>query len=126
MKTIFSERLSKILDDKGMKQNELADLAQTTEATVSRYLSGERAPHTDVLVAIAKNLNVSVDYLLGVTDVPYVNSALSTEESILVSAYNRVSDRDYSIIWQLLEPYLKPSERGLLRQSDTTDKRAEA
>lgn len=125
-KSVFPDRLQKALEDKGMKQNELADLSQTTEATISRYLRGDRAPHVDVLVEISKALNVSIDYLLGVTDIPYINSAYTTEERLLVAAFNKASERDSSIIWQLLDPYLTQSERGSLSRYRASSVKAEA
>lgn len=116
MTTTFQERLSKVIEERGLKQKDLAEIAQTTEATISRYFNGERTPHIEVLVSISKSLNVSIDYLLGVSDVPYVNNGYSTEERILVSAYSKANERDTTIIWQLLEPYLNNREKGLYQQ----------
>lgn len=46
-------------------QKQLAELAGLTEATVSRYISGDREPKAETLADIATALHTSTDYLLG-------------------------------------------------------------
>ena len=43
---------------------------KTNQNTISRYESGEREPGINEIIAIADYFDVSVDYLLGVTDNP--------------------------------------------------------
>ncbi len=62
----FGERLSAILHEKNITQKELAARINTTEATLSRYISGEREPKACVLAEIATALDLSSDYLLGI------------------------------------------------------------
>jgi transcriptional regulator with XRE-family HTH domain len=66
----FSIRLKEALKSKGMTQMELAEKADTTAATISRYLSDNRTPNIILLNNIASALNVTADYLLGNTDDP--------------------------------------------------------
>lgn len=62
---IFSKMLKEQLKKKGMTQKELAERIDTTEVSVSRYVSGQRIPKATVLLKIATALGVSTDYLLG-------------------------------------------------------------
>ncbi len=62
------ERLSQLIQEKNITQRELANKTGMTECTISRYCSGERTPHADNLRRIAKALDVSSDYLLGLSD----------------------------------------------------------
>ena len=41
--------------------------------SISRYETGEREADYETLIAIADYFNVSIDYLLGRTDNPYLN-----------------------------------------------------
>ena len=41
-------------------------MIDSTEATISRYISGVREPKAEVLAEIAKVLNTTSDYLLGI------------------------------------------------------------
>ena len=61
----FGERLACILSQQGMTQRELANLSEVDETSLSRYINGTRRPCMDVLVRIARTLNVSVEYLTG-------------------------------------------------------------
>ena len=61
----FSERLSCLLSQRGLTQRELAGMCGVDEASMSRYVNGSRKPCMDVLVRIANELNVSVEYLTG-------------------------------------------------------------
>lgn len=62
----FGDRLQGLLQDQGVTQKELAIRIGTTEATISRYVSGDREPKADVLANIATALHTTSDYLLGI------------------------------------------------------------
>lgn len=62
----FGDRLQGLLRDQGVTQKDLAIRIGTTEATISRYVSGDREPKADVLANIATALHTTSDYLLGI------------------------------------------------------------
>ena len=64
----FKKRVKDIMQNKGLKQSDLAKMTGIAEATISRYCNGRRTPNIKALVKIAKILNVSTDYLLGIKD----------------------------------------------------------
>ena len=66
MSKAFGERLLSLLQKQGMTQKQLADRLNTTEATLSRYVNGDREPKADMLANIATALNATSDYLLGI------------------------------------------------------------
>lgn len=49
-------------------QKWLAETIGTAEATICRYVKGERVPNAYVLGAIAKALGVSCDWLVGLEE----------------------------------------------------------
>jgi len=53
---------------KGLNQSELAELVGVQSKIISRYETGVNYPTVDTLLKISEALNVSVDYLLGITD----------------------------------------------------------
>ena len=61
----FIERVRSLMKEKNMSQKELAEKAGITEASMSKYLSGERTPRVDVIVNLANALETTTDYLLG-------------------------------------------------------------
>ena len=51
-----------------LSQEELAEAIQTVQATISRYERGENDPTAEVLAALARALNTSSDWLLGLSE----------------------------------------------------------
>lgn len=49
-----------------MNQRELSIKTNITEVSLSRYIKGIRVPKVTVLATIARALNTSVDYLIGI------------------------------------------------------------
>lgn len=64
----FSYRLTVLLDESNMSQTQLAKKVGTTNVTICRYINGERIPRIDVVSKIAAVFNVSLDYLLGISE----------------------------------------------------------
>ena len=62
------DRLKLALVKRGMNQYELADMVYVSHSTISQYVNGERGKKYAPLVDICKALNVSADYLLGLSD----------------------------------------------------------
>lgn len=107
----FSNILYDLLQQSGITQRMLAEKANTTEATISRYLTcADRMPRVDLVVSIAKALNVSTDYLLGLTSVPTSNEYTGEVEE-LISCYTRASDSDRKVIWAVMDKYQTPNIR---------------
>lgn len=64
----FSYRLTVLLDESNMTQTQLAKEIGTSNVTICRYLTGARIPRLDVITKIASVFNVSLDYILGISD----------------------------------------------------------
>ena len=67
--------IAKIRRDKGLSQEELAELAMISRISVARYETGKFEPGAQALNRIADALEVSTDELLGRPDrvTPFVN-----------------------------------------------------
>lgn len=65
---LFNERLKEIRTKKELTQEEFAKLLNISPSSISLYESGSREPSLATLVNIAKILDVSTDYLLGLSD----------------------------------------------------------
>ena len=62
---IIGERLTELLKERRMTQKQLSELIGVTEATVSRYITGDRTPKSGILANMATALHTTSDYLLG-------------------------------------------------------------
>ncbi len=107
----LSERLIKAAQIRGVTQAWIAAEANTSTANVSRYFQGKQAPAAlDIMANISKALNISADYLLGITDSPFSNEPSNQVDAELVSCYLRASDADKQVVWALLKKYVLDSE----------------
>ena len=62
------QRIRDLREDKDLTQKELAAYLQCTQVAYSYYELGRRDIPTDVLCRLSAFYDVSVDYLLGLTD----------------------------------------------------------
>jgi transcriptional regulator with XRE-family HTH domain len=67
---ICGSRIKFLREKKNEMQGELADLLKICRTAVCRYEMGNRVPDYSTLIILAQHFNVSIDYLLGVTDIP--------------------------------------------------------
>lgn len=73
-KEVFSERLKAAMKKQNLKQIDLVRAAQAQgiklgKSHVSQYVSGKTVPRTDILLFLAKTLQVEEEWLIGVSNV---------------------------------------------------------
>lgn len=57
-------RLKKIAKHNKLTQAQMGEQLDITNSAICRYMKGNRMPHCEVIVSIAKKYGVSTDYLL--------------------------------------------------------------
>lgn len=68
-KSSFSSRIKKLRSIQNLTQTEFADKIGTTQATLSSYENTDKTPSLDIVKNIAEIFTVSIDWLLGFSDV---------------------------------------------------------
>ncbi len=66
----LAERLEELKESRNLKQKEIASAVGVPLRTYQRYEYGEREPQASVLIRMADYFHVSIDYLVGRTDIP--------------------------------------------------------
>ena len=84
----LGELLAELRHDRGLKQEELADILHLSKSTISSYERGQQLPPLDKLVCLADFFHVTTDYLLGRCDVSVSPDSLNAE---LLSCDDRLS-----------------------------------
>lgn len=85
------ERLRQLRMEKGLTQTALAHSLSVSKAAISTYETGLRNPPDATLVDMARFFNVSVDYLLGVSDMrcafrtAFSQDELAVAEAVIIS-----------------------------------------
>ena len=75
----LGELLAELRHDRGLKQEELADILHLSKSTISSYERGQQLPPLDKLVCLADFFHVTTDYLLGRCDVSVSPDSLNAE-----------------------------------------------
>jgi transcriptional regulator with XRE-family HTH domain len=65
---VFGDRLVYAMTIRNISRQDLADRIYSAPSTISGYRIGRRSPDVRQLASIARELNISLDFLLGLTD----------------------------------------------------------
>ena len=65
---LYSERIKKLRQEKGMSQQDLGDMIGVTKVSICGYENGTRTPSLETFDILADVLETSTDYLLGRID----------------------------------------------------------
>ena len=72
----FGKRLTEIMQENGINRAALKDATGISFQSISNYLNDKRKPDCEMVAAIAKALNISADYLLGLSEVSTRNETI--------------------------------------------------
>lgn len=100
MDSIIYQRVSALCSEKGITINKLEKEIGVAVATIQRWQDTKRSPSVENVRAVAQYFNVSIEYLLGETEVR------STVRQIL-------SEDDGIISWQRAMEKMKPSDKTM-------------
>lgn len=75
---IFGNRLLKTREEHGETQDQLAEAIGITRQSLSRYEISDRTPNIEIVCNIARHYNISVDYLLGLSDIQNTDKNVET------------------------------------------------
>ena len=89
------KNLKKIREAKNLTQQNIADMLNIQRPTYTRYENGEREPDFETVLKLSEILEVSVDYLLGKTDIPTtLDEELEGEEFALWGEVHDLSEEE--------------------------------
>lgn len=97
------ERLKALREKAKVNQEDLASSIHTSRGTYSMYENGHRQPPYEVLVNLADYYHVSVDYLLGLTDLPDAPPQITEEEYKLLKKFRRLDKRGRQVTFAVVD-----------------------
>ncbi|MGX9756772.1 helix-turn-helix domain-containing protein [Clostridioides difficile] len=89
----LGDRISKLRKELDINQKELANKIGITEASLSRYENNLREPKSEIIVRLAKELNTSTDYLLGINE----NTKINREDKLIIESLS-VSEKTKQLL----------------------------
>ena len=119
---IRHDRLKFARERKGLTQAEVTTLTKLSGRQLSERENSDGVMQSDTLAALARVLEVSVDWLMGLTDDLHGHQqrALSDEENRLLVAFR---DLDYDAGADLFDARLSAVLRNRFRKPSTTEGR---
>ena len=66
------KRIRDLREDNDLTQRQLASVLSCSQQVYSNYELGQRDIPTDILIKLSSFYNVSVDYILGISDNPKI------------------------------------------------------
>lgn len=105
-------RIKELRTEKGITQADLAKILKISDRAVGYYENGDREPDYSTLLKIATYFDVSIDYLLGVSDIKNTNTDNSTEPKdewlyAFNNGYNDLEEADKEVLKATFDAYLK-------------------
>ncbi len=94
----LSERIKSIRKNAGLTQQEFGLLFGVAKNTVCQYETGRSAPSDDIKIAIANHFDVSMDYLMGNTDVTGMDSKTPSVFASQITADGITAIHTYSAL----------------------------
>ena len=76
------KRLKELREEKGISQQKLADEFHTSQQSIWKYENGLSEPDIKTLMQFADFFDVSVDYLIGVSDIKMRTHTASVKQLI--------------------------------------------
>ena len=119
-KAMFAKQFKELIDKRGLTQRAVAERINTTETTISRYVSGDRTPNIETAVELASVLGVTLDVLVG-ADLPAAGRT-PPDVNILVACYEKAPIADRQVLWSLLDRYMTPEQRVIITSMQREEK----
>lgn len=118
---MLGKKIRELREENNITQQDLAKYLKVAKSTLSQYETGSRIPNDDIKKAIALKFNVSIDYLLGLTNIPntvddYIQKSntnsyhINDDEQTLIRKYRQLKAEDRQIIDTMLERFVPTKE----------------
>lgn len=116
-------RIKLLREEKGLKQEELAKILSIAPSTIGMYERDAREPNDEIKIKIADYFGVSVDYILGKSDVrnpDKIKNIITDVKLIPVPIVGRVPAGEPLLASENIEGYLPidPSMYGISNPDD--------
>ena len=112
----FQERLHQLRRQRGLSQENLAEVIGVTRQAVQKWESGASRPDMDNLVALSRYFETTLDYLITGEEAPSASSALPAQSQTIIHNYYHRWEYEYKsrrTLWGLPLVHIHLKENGL-------------
>jgi transcriptional regulator with XRE-family HTH domain len=117
----LGERIRQLRLEKGLTQEEFGKLFGVTKYSISLYESNKNSPNDDIKKKIAEHFNVSIDWLMGTSDIRNreINNKLTAkdERDIAKDLEKMMNDLEHADGLMFYNEPITDEDRELLKQA---------
>lgn len=117
----FPSRLKNLRLSNALTQTQLAEIINVSSLTIGTWEKGESMPDLVNVLKIANYYKISVDYLIGRTNIPNTRSILSRSEKELLKNYRRLDIEDQAEIRVEIKHMLRSNKYKALPEKATKE-----
>ena len=104
------KNLKKLRQQKGISQQVLADFIMVSQQSINKYENHNVEPDINTIIKIADYFDVSVDYLIGRTEVKHSAEILGHNdidvlESKIINDFRKLSETQKEVVLNLIKSY---------------------
>ncbi len=105
------KNLKLLRTEKNVSQQQLADVVGVSQQSINKYENHSVEPDIDTLIKISDFFSVSVDFLIGRTDIRTVpcnmtEYSLNKKEKNVIDGYRKAQQKDREIIDFIIKSYI--------------------
>lgn len=106
-------RIKELRTERGITQADLAKILKISDRAVGYYENGDREPDYSTLLKIADYFDVSIDYLLGASDIKNPNESKNADKEFVAfyEGYKDLDDADKEILKATLDAFVKAKKK---------------
>lgn len=105
---MIGDKLKELRQSFGMNKKEFANLIGLKYTTYNNYEIGAREPASDFLIMISNKFDISIDYLMGLTNDTRkpIERRISSDESTLLESYASLDAYGKDLVNTIIEKEL--------------------
>lgn len=119
----FGAKLRELRTQRGISQNQLAELLCVERATVGKWERGLNYPNQNILMMIADYFDVSLDFLFGRSTALAMFDDARTSVHPVLDMYNRLTPHQQELIIERMQGFIDGNQE---RQGVEREKKSQA
>ena len=114
----MDNRIRELRNERGLRQEDLAEIINVSQQTISMLENGENSLPADLLIHLSKFFHVSADYILRLSDVRMITEyRIEVEKAIernieFCRIYERLNKKNQELVRSLMEQLETGQEKG--------------
>ena len=109
---MFKERLTRVIEERGISKYQIAKETKITEATLSNYCNGKGKPSPSIVMQLANFLDVDFGWLInGISEDDDKQIVSESKQEYIILGKNKFTSKNSSVIIAHLERQIDEKDK---------------